>query len=112
MLTINCRENHKVFYHGSSSNGLKGNMLLPPNQTSVISEQGRKKNLNRVFFTEDRGLAKVYARRAARSLGGEPKLYRVITPINTELMSAVPGATVYHADWAFVEEIPFGKLSD
>lgn len=112
MKTIHCKEEHVVFYHGSCTLGLKGNMLLPPESTDVISEKGRKKNLNRVFFTRDRGLAKVYARRAARSIGGEPTLFRVISPVDTQLMSAVPGATVYHAEWAFVEQLNFGKLSD
>lgn len=112
MKTIHCRDEQVFFYHGSCTLGLKGDMLLPPSATEVISEKGRKKNLDRVFFTKDRGLAKVYARRAARSIGGEPTLYRVVAPVDTQLMSAVPGATVYHASWAFVEKIDFGALSD
>ena len=112
MRTIHCRDDYAEFYHGSCTLGLKGDMLLPPEMTDTISEKGRKKNLDRVFFTKDRGLAKVYARRAARSIGGEPTLFRVIAPVDTVFMSETPGATVYHAAWAFVEQIPFGKLSD
>lgn len=112
MITSNCRPDYVEFYHGSCSLGLKGDMLLPPEMTNTISEKGRKKNLDRVFFTKDKGLAKVYARRAVNSIGGVPKLYRVVAPVDTVFMSETPGATVYHAAWAFVEEIPFGKLSD
>lgn len=80
-------------------------MLCPPVDTGVISEVGRKKNLDRVFFTEDIGLAKIYAGRAARSYGGEPVVYRVVSPVDVVCLSDTKGATVYHAEWAFCEEI-------
>lgn len=105
MATIDCKAEYKVFYHGSSSNANIMNILCPPSETGVISEVGRKKNLSRVFFTEDIGLAKIYAGRASRSYGGEPRLYRVIAPVDVVCLSDVKGATVYHADWAFCEEI-------
>lgn len=95
----------KTYYHGSSSNANIDFMLCPPDATGVLSEVGRKKNLGRVFFTEDIGLAKIYAGRAARSYGGEPRLYRVIAPVDVVCLSDIKGATVYHADWAFAEEI-------
>ena len=105
MKTIHCKEEYKVFYHGSSSNAGIKNMLCPPSETGVLSEVGRKKNLGRVFFTEDIGLAKIYAGRAARSYGGEPRLYKVICPVDVVCLSDTKGATVYHADWAFCEEL-------
>lgn len=105
MKTIDCKVEHKVFYHGSSSNANIDFMLCPPDVTGVLSEVGRKKNLGRVFFTEDIGLAKIYAGRAARSYGGEPKLYQVISPVDLVQMNETKGATVYHAAWAFCEEI-------
>lgn len=105
MKTINCKEEFKVFYHGSSTSAGIENMLCPPSDTGVLSEVGRKKNLGRVFFTEDIGLAKIYAGRAARSYGGEPVLYRVICPVDVVQMNDTKGATVYHCDWAFCEEI-------
>lgn len=95
----------KTYYHGSSSNANIDFMLCPPDVTGVLSEVGRKKNLGRVFFTEDIGLAKIYAGRAARSYGGEPRLYRVVAPVDVVCLSDVKGATVYHAEWAFCEEI-------
>lgn len=94
-----------IFYHGSSSLSNIENMLLPPSETNVISEKGRKKNLDRVFFTADIGLAKIYAGRAARSIGGKPVLYRVVSPVDVVCMNDTAGASVYHAKWAFVEKI-------
>ena len=94
-----------IFYHGSSSLSNIQNMLLPPSETNIISEKGRKKNLDRVFFTADIGLAKIYAGRAARSIGGEPVLYRVVSPVDVVCMNDAAGASVYHAKWAFVEKI-------
>ena len=55
----------KVFYHGSCTAAGIENLLLPPEVSNTISERGRNKNLDRVFFTEDLGLAKIYAGRAA-----------------------------------------------
>lgn len=80
-------------------------MLIPPISTGTISESSRKKNLDRVFFTEDLGLAKIYAGRAARSIGGKPVIYRVVSPVDTVCLSDVVGATVYHAKWAFCEQV-------
>lgn len=105
MKTIDCKAEYKVYYHGSSSNAGIQNMLCPPDATGVLSEVGRKKNLGRVFFTEDIGLARIYAGRAARSYGGEPRLYRVIAPVDVVCLNDTKGATVYHAAWTFCEEI-------
>ncbi|UIW11330.1 MAG: hypothetical protein [Enterobacter phage ENC9] len=95
----------KTYYHGSTTNANIDFMLCPPVDTGVISEVGRKKNLDRVFFTEDIGLAKIYAGRAARSYGGEPVIYRVVSPVDVVCLNDTKGATVYHAEWAFCEEI-------
>lgn len=96
---------HKVFYHGScTATGIE-NMLLPPEVSNTISEKGRNKNLNRVFFTEDLGLAKIYAGRAANSIGGEPVLFRVVMPIDAVCMNDTPGATVWHCEMAFCERL-------
>lgn len=68
---LHCREEFVEFYHGSCSLAGIKNMLVPPSDTNVLSEQGRKKNLDRIFFTKDIGLARIYAGRASRSIGGE-----------------------------------------
>jgi hypothetical protein len=95
----------KVFYHGSCTAAGIDAMLLPPKVSNTLSERGRNKNLDRVFFTEDLGLAKIYAGRAAKSIGGEPVLFRVVNPVNPVCMTDDKGASVYHADWAFAELI-------
>ncbi|QDH49214.1 ADP-ribosyl transferase [Pantoea phage Phynn] len=105
MKTIHCREDHVVYYHGSCSVAGIENMLLPPVDSETLSEKGRKKNLDRVFLTRDIGLARIYAGRAARSIGGEPVLYRVVSPVDLVCMNDTAGATVYHAKWAFCEEV-------
>lgn len=96
---------HKVFYHGSCTAAGIDAMLLPPKVSNTISERGRNKNLDRVFFTEDLGLAKIYAGRAAKSIGGEPVLFRVVNPVNLVCMNDTEGASVYHAEWAFAERL-------
>lgn len=105
MITSNCKPEREVYYHGTSSNANLSNLLSPPNETGIISEKGRKKNLDRVFFTKDIGLAKVYAGRACRSYGGKPELYRVINPVDVVCLDDRAGASVYHAQWAFIEEV-------
>lgn len=95
----------KVFYHGSCTAAGIESMLLPPSDSGVLSETGRNKNLGRIFFTEDIGLAKIYAGRAAKSIGGDPVLFRVIAPVDTVCMNDAKGASVYHAEWAFAELI-------
>ena len=62
-------------------------------------------HLDRVFFTADIGLARIYAGRAARSIGGDPVLYRVVCPVDVVCMNDDKGASVYHAAWAFCEEL-------
>lgn len=94
-----------VYYHGTTSIANINHLLLPPSDTSVISEKGRNKNLDRIFFTTDIGLAKIYAGRATKSLGGEPIILRVVSPVNVVCLSGEAGASVYHADWAFCETV-------
>jgi len=95
----------QVFYHGTSSNCGIQHILMPPLETKIISEKGRKKNLDKVFFSSDIGLAKVYAGRACSQFGGEPKVYRVIPMSKVECINDSKGASVFLSDWAFVEEI-------
>ena len=94
-----------VFYHGSSTSAGIDFVLIPPNDSKTISQKGRKKNLDRVFFTTDIGLAKIYAGRAVRSIGGKPVVYRVVSPVDIQCMNVCEGASVYHAAWAFCERI-------
>lgn len=89
-----------MYYHGSTT--LEGQfMLMPPNVTGVIQERGRKKNLDKVFFTKDLGTAKIYAGRSKNVNGGNPKIYRVIPMGKVTKINDL----TYMADWAFIEEI-------
>jgi hypothetical protein len=87
----------ETFYHGTSSAlGLQPGMkLLPPDQTDKISEKGRKKNLNKVFFTKDLGSAKIYAGRAIHQFGGEPVVFAIEPEGEVEQINATPGTTVF-----------------
>lgn len=93
------------FYHGSSDAvvNMKGFKLLPPNLTNVISEKGRKKNLNKVFFTTDIGYAKIYAGRTVQRFGGSPIVFRVIPMGSIEKIHEKDGHSVYYSDWAFID---------
>lgn len=95
----------KAFYHGTSTACDIDFMLLPPEVSNTLSEKGRKKNLGRVFFTEDLGLARIYAGRTSRSLGGNPIIFKVVSPVDVVCMNSTPGASVYHAAWAFCEKV-------
>jgi conserved hypothetical protein len=96
---------NRIYYHGTTdANGINF-ILLPPVVTDSLSEKGRKKNLDRVFYTHDLGLARIYAGRAARSIGGNPIILRVVTPVDAICMNDADGASVYHCSWAFCEPI-------
>lgn len=89
-----------MYYHGSTT--LEGqHMLLPPNATGIIQERGRKKNLDKVFFTPDIGTARIYAGRSKNVNGGNTAIYRVI-PMG--VITKINELT-YMADWAFIEPI-------
>ena len=102
MLSLWCKQkgNKMTFYHGSSV--LQGqHKLLPPNLTGVIQEKGRKKNLDKVFFTPDLGTANIYAGRSKNVNGGQPKVYRCIPMGDVTKINDL----TYMCDWAFIEPI-------
>jgi len=91
-----------TFYHGTSSALEVGDVLLPPNETGQIQELGRKKNLDRVFFTTDKGSARIYAGRAVNRFGGTPVVLEVMPLGPVVCLSDRPGTSVYHASAARV----------
>lgn len=93
-----------TFYHGTSSALGITTSLLPPLKTSKLSESGRRKNLNKVFFTYDRRSASIYADKAVKRFGGNPVVLNVIPIGNIELLQSAPGTTVLMADEAIVHE--------
>lgn len=89
-----------IYYHGSAT--LQSQYkLMPPSVTGVIQEVGRKKNLDKVFFTPDFGTANIYAGRSKNVNGGEAKIYRVIPMGEVTKINDL----TYMCDWAFIEEI-------
>lgn len=95
----------RYVFHGTSTKCQITFRLLPPVLSGCLAESDRKKNLDRVFFTADMGLARIYAGRACRKFGGSPVIYRVIPMGDVVTLRADAGATVYHSEWAFVEPI-------
>ena len=101
-----------TFYHGTARKFRIGEELVPPKEHGFeISEKGRKKNLDKVFFTSDVGSAKIYARRAVNSYGGIPHIYEVEIPnVEIEIINPTPGTTVFAAPMAtIVGEVEFEK---
>lgn len=95
-----------MFYHGTTTNANIDYKLLPPCESGTLSEEGRKKNLDKIFFTTSLNYAKVYAGRAVARFGGEPVILRVIPPVNeTELFSDTVGCDIHIAPHAFCERI-------
>jgi hypothetical protein len=78
---------------------------LPPSATDRIQEKGRKKNLDKIFFTPDFKPARVYAGRTVNGFGGRQIIFRVIPMGEVIRIHAGDGTSVYCSDWAFVEAI-------
>lgn len=96
----------KKFYHGSSKKLEPGDFILPPSLTGSLSERGRKKNLDKVFFTVDKGSAKIYAQRAKKSLGSKDIYIYEVDPIgDIEWLQTKNGTTVAMSDMARVIDI-------
>jgi hypothetical protein len=97
-----------IFYHGTARGPEDlGEYISPPEEHGLeISEKGGKKNLDKVFFTKDLGSAKIYARRAVNSYGGDPHIY-VVEPVgDIETINPTRGTTVFAAPRAkIIDEI-------
>ena len=94
-----------MYYHGSSSDLVVGDLILPPDLTKTLSEDTRKKNLDRVFFSNEFKHARVYAGRAVNSLGGIKTVY-VVEPIGDVIcINNTPGCSTFHAERAIIVAI-------
>ena len=88
-----------MFYHGTAIEMEEGDELLPPEKTGVISESGRKKNRDKVFFTKDKGSAKIYAGRAKKSLDKDQGFIYEVDPVGEVVcLNDNPGTTVFMCD--------------
>jgi len=93
----------QTYYHGTANDSII-DMILPPTVTGCIQEVGRKKNLNKVFFTTSYKSAMIYAKRASNQYGGNPRVL-VVDPIGDIVcLNATPGTEVYHSDCCRVSE--------
>jgi hypothetical protein len=99
------------YYHGSSDAILdpNGYRLLPPNVTGKIQEKGRKKNLDKIFYTTDENSARIYAGRATRRFGGNPVVVRAIPMGEVNAVNTKAGTSVYSSPWGFYEQLPTKK---
>jgi hypothetical protein len=86
-----------VYYHGTSDSLNIGAELQPPAHTSKQTEVGRKKNLDKVFFTDAPKYAGIYARKAVQVHKGKPVVYTVEPIGDIETITNKRGSTVYAA---------------
>ena len=91
-----------TFYHGTSSALGITTTLLPPARTRRLAELGRKRNLDKVFFTRDRRSASIYARKAVKRFGGQPVVLQIEPIGSIVVLQEAPGTTVFMADGAEV----------
>jgi len=91
-----------IYYHGTSNNSIT-NKVLPPVVTNCISEVGRKKNLDKVFFTTSYKSAMIYANRAANQYGGTARVLVVIPSGEIVCLNSSAGTEVYHSDYCIVQ---------
>ena len=93
-------------YHGTSTAVVPfgTTVLLPPQETKILSERGRKVNLDRVFLTPDKRFAAIYAGRTANRFGGDPVVYEafVFDPDVEEFPGSAPGRRIYTAPAAWI----------
>lgn len=100
-----------TFYHGTSTALSINFKLLPPEETKNISETGRKKNLNKVFMTDSKKYAQIYAGRSCSKFGGIPIVYRVI-PFGTKIYQKQAGCNIFTCDYAFCEKLQNNALEN
>lgn len=91
-----------VFYHGSSTALQIDRFILPSQETEKLTEIGRKRNLDKVFFTKDQRSAEIYAHKAVKLFGGDPIVYKVKPVGEVDALNVAPGTSVYMADAAEV----------
>jgi hypothetical protein len=67
-----------------------------------LAELGRKRNLDKVFFTQDKRSAAIYARKAVKRFGGQPVVLQIEPVGSVVVLQTAPGTTVFMADSAEV----------
>ena len=101
------KRRRKMNYHGTSTACGLGvlSSLMPPDASGWISEKGRVKNTDRVFFTRDLAYARIYAGRACNRFGGEPVVFVVHSIGEVVCLSDRQGCSVYHAPKCMIDAV-------
>lgn len=90
-----------IYYHGTANDQIT-DKVLPPSITGCISEVGRKKNLDKVFFTTSYKYALIYASRAANQYGGKGIVLQVEPVGQIVCLNANAGTEVYYSNYCNV----------
>lgn len=91
-----------TYYHGTTSELNIADVLLPPKLSGRLTELGRLRNLDKVFFTCDIHSAEIYAKKAVKRYGGQPVVL-IVQPLDPEVvLQEAAGTTVYMANSATV----------
>lgn len=89
-----------TLYHGTS-NDIRG-VVRPAISTGVLSENTRKKNLDKVFFSLSEKSANIYAGRSFNRFGGDKKVFKIFPIGNVEILNENKGTEVLMTDYAIV----------
>lgn len=97
-----CQVN-KTFYHGTSTTFAlhETGVILSPRHSGILSEKGRKKNLDLVFLTPDYNYAWIYAGRCVKQFHGKPVVYQ-IKPVGLKLYNDTVGSEIWVADGGYI----------
>lgn len=91
-----------TYYHGTSNDSITDS-ILPPSTTGCLSEVGRKKNLDKVFFTTSYKSAMIYAKRASNVYGGTPRVLCVEPVGDIVCLNGNKGTEVYYSNYCIVK---------
>lgn len=101
-------------YHGTTDI-FKINRILPPNETGILREEWRKKNINKIYATTSLLSAEKYAYKATQKYGGNSIVYKVrprgqVVNVNTNEYIAdsadiIGIAEIYDNGWKKYESV-------
>jgi hypothetical protein len=96
-----------IYYHGTTDiHGLNvGDLIKSSDSTGILQEKGRKRNLDKVFFTKDLGSAWIYAGRSVNMFGGNPIVCEISPIGEIEKINDKNGTSVFMAKEAMVKDV-------
>ena len=67
-----------IYYHGTTDKfNINDNLLKSPIETGILREDWRKKNLDKVYFTNSLLSAEQFAYKASQKYGGNSIVYKI-----------------------------------